>query len=299
MIQFPTELKPKVVAALMEQRNNFDGTDKQFAKQWGINHSVFSRIKTAENFDGLLRDAQWLNIARELDISLNERKWNVARTEVFEAIEEDVLFCQMNSKSLMLVDDCGIGKSFTAKYLSRSLKNCFYVDCTQCPTKAEFIRTLAKAIGVDENGKLMQIRANIKYALKTLPSPCVIVDEAGALNYEATMCLKEFWNATEKACGWYMMGADGLRAKMEASIRNKKVGFAELFSRYNERYNTIVPVNKDERIAFYTKLITDVLTVNIGDKRKIPAIVNKCLTNDSGRISGLRRAETLVMLNAA
>jgi len=294
-----TEMKPRIVKALLDQRQNFDGTDGQFAKQFGINVSVFSRLKTEDKYDGLLREAQWVNIARELDVPLNERKWNMARTEVFTMIEETVAFCQAHAKSFILVDDCGIGKTFSAKYLARTRKNLFYIDARQCGTKNEFTRALAKAIGVDETGKLVNIRANIKYALKMLPNPCVIIDEAGALDDKAAMMLIELWNATEKACGWYLMGADGLRAKMERNISNKKVGWAELFSRFNERYDSVVPRERNERIAFYEKLITDVLTVNMKDKSQLKSIVRKCLTNDSGRISGLRRAETLVLTHAA
>lgn len=296
---FPNEMKPRVVSALMDVRKNFDGTDAQFARQYNINGSVFSRIKNGDTYDGLLRDAQWLNIARELDISLTEHKWNMARTAVFETIEGDIAFCQSYAKSFMLVDDCGIGKTYSAKYLARTLKNCFYVDARQSSTKNEFIRALAKAIGVDTTGKLMTIRADIKYALRMLPNPCVIVDEAGALDDKAAMLLIEFWNATEKACGWYLMGADGLRAKVERNINNRKVGWAELFSRFNERYNSIVPKEKTERQDFYKKLIGDVLSVNMKDKSKVNEIVRKCLVNDSGRISGLRRAETLVLIHAA
>jgi hypothetical protein len=50
---------------------------------------------------------------------------------------------------------------------------------------------------------------------------------------------------------------------------------------------------------FYKKLISDVLSVNMKDKSQLNDIVKKCLVNDSGRISGLRRAETLVLLNDA
>lgn len=299
MIDFPNELKPQTFKALLELRSNFDGTDTQFAKKWGINPSVYSRLKNGEDGSyGLLRDATWINIAQQLEIGLSERKWNMARTDVFTMIEEDVIFCKAHAKSFILVDDCGIGKTYAGKYLSRTLKNCFYIDARQCGSKTELVRALAKAIGVDDTDRIAKIKASIKYALKMLPNPVVIIDEAGALNDEASMLIIEFWNATEKACGWFLMGADGLRNKMESRIDRKKVGWAELFSRFNERYNSIVPTEKQNKISFYKKLITDVLTVNMENKSKLNEIVRMCLNNDSGRISGLRRAETLLILNS-
>lgn len=298
MIQTTTQQKQTIVAQLMEQRKNFDGTDQQFAKQWDINYSVFSRLKTDKNYDGLLREAQWLNLGRELDVELNERKWNMARTEVYSMIEQDVIFCQQNAKAMICVDDCGIGKTFSAKYLSRKRKNCFYIDASQAKTKQAFIRLIAKTIGVDDKDKYLRVKANIKYALKMLPNPIVIIDEAGDLEYTAFLELKELWNATDKACGWYMMGADGLRAKIERGIQNKKVGFRELFSRYSERFTSIVPTDRNEKITFYKKLITDVLSVNMSNKTKLNEIVRRCLVNDdSGNIGGLRRAESLLILN--
>ncbi|GHT13442.1 hypothetical protein AGMMS4956_09610 [Bacteroidia bacterium] len=298
MLQVTRELKEKVVAALMLQRANYDGSDTGFAKLHGIGPAVYNRLKGGER-EKLIAEAKWLNLGRELGVSLNERKWNMARTEVYNIIEEEVLFCKEYSKSRIFADDCGIGKTYTAKYLSRTVQNCFYLDASQYKTKNDFIRGLAKAVGVGDRGRISDMKENTKYYLQTLPKPIVVIDEAGDLNYAAFLELKEFWNATDGCCGWYLMGADGLREKMERGIRNKKVGFAEMFSRHSEKYSTAVPFERNEKIAFYKKLITEVLTVNMTDKTKLSTIVNRCLTADeTGHIGGLRRAESLLILNS-
>jgi hypothetical protein len=298
MIQLTTEFKDRVFEGLLLQRNNFDGSDSAFAKQWGINNAVFSRLKNGER-DGLLKDAQILNIGRELDININERKWVFVRTEVFEYIEEDVMFCKEYSKAKIMVDECGIGKTFSGKYLSRTLKNCFYVDASQAKTKQLFIRLLAKTVGVDSTDKYAKVKANLKYYLKSLPQPMVIIDEAGDLEYPAFLEIKELWNATEGACGWYMMGADGFRAKFEKGIASKKVGYTEIFSRFSDKITTVVPVDKQEKLGFYKNLITNVLAANCTKKTEVEKLVKKCLTiDDNGRIGGLRRAESLLILNS-
>ncbi|PSL06570.1 ATP-binding protein [Cecembia rubra] len=291
------EFRLKVVEILKEVRTRYGGSDSAFAKQWGINGSIWSRMKNGET-EGVLKDAQWLNIGRELNVVMNQRKWNMARTEVFDAIKSDVEFCQSNAKGMLLVDDCAIGKTFTAKYLSKTMHNCFYIDASQCKTKNLFIRAMAKAIGLDQNGRIADIKANIKYYLRMLENPVLIIDEAGDLEYTAFLELKEFWNATEGVCGWYLMGADGLKAKMERGISWKKVGYRELLSRYSDKYMKIVPSDRNERMSFYKKMIHDVLAVNIKDKNKLNSLVNKCLATDAnGDIGGLRRAETLLILH--
>lgn len=297
MLQITQDFINKVAEGILAKRDNYSGSDSDFARSLGINQAIFNRIKKGER-EKLLAEAKWLSIGRELGISLSERKWNTAKTEVFKVIEEEVIFCKEFSKSRIFVDDCGIGKSYTAKYLSNSLKNCFYVDCSQAKSKRELIRTLAKAIGVDDKGKLSEIKANTKYYLRLLPKPIIMMDEAGDLDYGAFLELKEYWNATDGYCGWYLMGADGLREKMERGIRNKKVGFAEIFSRYSERYGNIIPAERNDKISFYRKLITDVLSVNMDDKDLMNKIVLRCLTADEqGHIGGLRRAESLLILN--
>jgi hypothetical protein len=292
------EFKKEVLTELLNARKNFDGSDSVFARQYGMGASVFSRLKSGET-EKLLSEAQWLQIGRVLNVSLNKRKWNIAKTDVFTIIQEDIMFCKINSKARMFVDACGIGKTFTARYLSKTVKNCFYIDASQARTKMEFAKLLARTIGVPDSGYYVSILENIKYYLHIIPQPIIIIDEAGDLDYGSFLELKGLWNATENICGWYLMGADGFRAKIERGIKRQRVGFQEIFSRFSENYSFAVPFDKQEQVSFYRKLITDVLSVNTANKEDIPAIVKKCLVRTADNsISGLRRAESLLILKS-
>jgi DNA transposition AAA+ family ATPase len=200
---------------------------------------------------------------------------------------------------MIFVDDCGIGKTYTAEYLSRNLTDCFYIDGSQCKTKSLFVRALARAVGVGERGWLPDLKEKTKDYLrnKARTKPVVIIDEAGDVDYETFLLFKEYMNATPRTCGWYLMGADGLREKIERGRREMRVGYAEIFSRVSENYSKIVPSDKHEKEMFYKKLITDVLSANIARKELIPDVVRQCLTtNATGHIGGLRRAENLAIL---
>ena len=297
-MEITKEFKEKVALALIEQRENYSGSESAFAKRLGINPAIYNRLKNGER-DKLIADVKWLALGRELGVIISGRKWNTVRTEVFAIIEEEVLFCKEWSKGMMFVDDCGIGKSYTAEYLSRTVKDCFYVDASQCKERNEFVRALAQAVGVGQTWKIRDMKENTKYYLNMLPRPVVIIDEAGDLEYKAFMDLKEYWNATQNRCGWYLMGPPGLRKKMERGMLDETTGYAEMFSRHSERYSDIVPFEKNEKTAFYRKLLTDILSANMTDQSKLKTIVNRCLTIDeTGRIGGLRRAESLVILNS-
>lgn len=296
-MKIPNEYKQQVVTALLDARKNYGGTDKNFAEKFKVNNAVFSQIKNGKSLDGLVRDSQWLQWGSMLDVAYRRRKWQTVETEVLVKIREEAMFCKEYSKSRILVDDNSIGKTFTGKYLARTVENTFYVDCSQCKTQQVFIRTLAQAIGVESEGRFIDVKAALKQYLQILDKPLIILDEAGDLAYNAFLDLKELWNATEGMCGWYMMGADGLMAYIKRGIKNQRVGFREIFSRYGNKYGRITPTGNEDKTKFYKQLITQVVSANISNKSKTQDIVNRCITRDAeGFIGGLRRAETLLIL---
>ena len=297
-MEITKSFKDKVVAALMIQRENFGGSDEAFARSMEIDKAVFSRLKKGER-EKLLANGMWLRLGRELGVVVNARNWNVVETDVFLQISEEIMFCKDFSRSMVFVDNCGIGKTFTAEYLAKTQKNCFYIDCTQCTTKVEFIKALARIVGVEQKGKVRDIKEDTKYYLSMLEKPVIIIDEAGALEKNALGLVQEYWNATRGVCGWYMMGANALRNKIAKGVSKDKDYFAELFSRFSENFSSIVPKEKSERYAFYEKLITDVLSANITDKSQLNTLVKRSLVDINGTISGLRRAESLLLLHNA
>lgn len=301
------EIQHEVVGALIERKKIWLRTEKSFATSWKIHPSVWSTLKTQHasadpSYVGQLPDSQWIELARALDVLTTRKKWNVVRTEVFEAIEEEMKFCKNNAKARILVDDCGIGKSQTAKVIAARWPETYYVDCSQCKSYGEFIRAFALAVGYPHKGNLNNVLGGIKFTLNGSDKPLVIIDEAGDLNDRAFLELKALWNATEGACGWYMMGANGLRAKIDRGFNNDRLGYAEIFSRYSEKFSSVVPLGKEDKKQYYARLIRAVLIANTTpeqrDKINIDKIVKQCLINDAqGRLGGLRRAESLLILN--
>lgn len=126
---------------------------------------------------------------------------------------------------------------------------------------------------------------DLVYYLRSIENPLIILDEAGDLQYEAFLELKALWNATERCCAWYMMGADGLKEKINRSIECKKVGYTEMLSRYGDRYSKVTPDDSKEREQFLKEQARVVAKVNAPKGTDIGQIVRK-----SG--GGLRRVYT-------
>lgn len=299
MLELSTDYKKKVFEALMENFKLFSGNQAEFARKWQINESVFSTMKTKGTFDSKVNNARWVYIGKTLGVSLRERRWKMARTEVFDIIERDVIFCKTYSKGKVFVDKCAIGKTYSALYLAKTLPNCFYVDASQAKSKIAFARALARSIGLDGIGTYESVKEDIKHFSKNIPDPIFIIDEAGDLQPPAFEDLKEYMNASEGLCGWYLMGANKLRVKITNGKKKGTGSCEEIFSRLNDNYSTAVPIcDLKNKIKFYRKLLTDVLNTNMKDKTHLNEIVSACLVPDknTGEISGLRRAESQLII---
>lgn len=241
------ELKNKVLAELSACRENFAGSDAKYAVSIGISAAQYSRIKNGDT-ERVLSDANWISLARHLGVNMgNCVDWKTANTPVFQFISAQLEKCQSDSISALLCDLSDIGKTYTAVHYAKTHKNVVYVDCSQVKSKQKLIRCIAKGFGVGSTGRYADVYEDLVFYIKTIDTPLVILDEAGDLQYDAFLEIKALWNATEMACGYYMMGADGLKEKISRAIDGKKVGYTEIFSRFGRKYGTVIPYDKENR----------------------------------------------------
>lgn len=244
-----TEVRNKIAEVIRERSTMYPSAAK-YATKLGINKSILSRIMNGET-ERVLDNARWVTIARILDVAIgNQATWMRAETPVYIFVTEQLLACQKNSISGLLCDRADIGKSFAAKCYVKEHANAVYIDCSQVKCKTKLIRAIAKEFGVDSRGRYADVYADLVFYLKGISNPLVVLDEAGDLEYSAFLELKGLWNATEYTCGWYMMGANALKHKIDTMIERKKVGYEEIFSRYGQRYQRITPESTQDYKEF-------------------------------------------------
>lgn len=295
-MELTQDYKNKVTEAIKTAFENYGGNQKAYARVLDIHYSVLNQLlqgkTTASKGGNLLDSGSWIRVGRKLNVTLKESKWKFVRTSVYNEIEDNIKFCKENAKGMILVDDCGIGKTVAGKRVCTQLKNAFYIDCSQCKSKKLLIKAIARAVGIDDKGKLEDINADTKYFINTLEEPVFVMDEVGDLEHTAFLELKSYMNATVGGCGWYFMGAEGLKAKMNRGINNNKVGFAEIFSRLSDEYVTLVPIGQEDRSQFYTELIGTVATAQGCDSDLVRRLIKQCLNKKST----LRKLETLITM---
>ncbi len=279
-----TDIKNKILAAIKANRTNYP-SDAKHAASLGITTSVYSAVKNGQT-DRVLSDANWISIARKLGVGLRgEIEWKAAKTPTFQFITTQLEACQSSGISAILCDLPNIGKTFTARHYVKTHPNAIYIDCSQVKTKLKLVRKIAAEFGVDSKGRYADVYEDLVFYLRSIDSPIIILDEAGDLQYEAFLELKALWNATERCCAWYMMGADGLKEKINRSIECKKVGYTEMLSRYGDRYSKVTPDDSKDRTKFLI------------EQARIVAKLNAPEGVDAGEIArktggGLRRVYT-------
>lgn len=278
------ESKKRISEAISAHRSNYP-SDAKHAASLGISSAIYSAVKNGQT-ERVLSEANWITIARKLGVSLRgEIEWKPARTATFDFITSQLELCQAGCISAILCDQPNIGKTFTARHYVKSHKNAIYVDCSQVKSKQKLIRFIAKEYGMSSNGRYADVYDDLVYYLRSIENPLIVLDEAGDLQYEAFLELKALWNATERCCAWYMMGADGLKEKINRAVQYKKVGYTEMLSRYGDRYSKVTPDDGKERVQFLNEQARVVAKVNAPEGSDISAIVRK-----SG--GGLRRVYT-------
>lgn len=279
-----TEIKQRILAAVAANRSNYP-SDAKHAASLGLTASVYSALKNGQT-DRQLSDANWASIARRLGVELHAAiEWKTARTPVYQYVMAQLEFSQQSGTSGILCDMPNIGKTFTARLYVQTHPNAVYIDCSQVKTKLKLVRKIAAEFGVNARGRYSDVYDDLVFYLRSIDTPLIILDEAGDLQHEAFLELKALWNATERACAWYMMGADGLKEKINRSIDYKKVGYTEMLSRYGDRFSKVTPDDGREREAFLTEQARIVAKVNAPADADIAAIVRR-----TG--GGLRRVYT-------
>lgn len=262
-----TTNKLKVLEAIKQDRRLYD-TDSQHAAKLGINTAQYSRIMNGET-ERVIKEDKWQAISRLLI-----KTWQIAETPVYIKITTVLQHCHDNSICALIVDDAGIGKTAAAQHYCATTRHAAYIDCSQVKSKRDMVAAIASAFGVNTNGKYRDMyKTLIAYLQKA--KALVVLDEAGDLAQDAMLEVKALYNATEAHCGWVMMGADGLRNRIERSIRNNKVGYVELFDRFGKRFSRATSDDKVEREKTLNQCAADIIAANAPAGVDVQPIVHK------------------------
>lgn len=278
-MELTPDFKSRILAAIHEHRGGYP-SDAKHSKALGISPSVYANLKRG-NTEGQLSDAKWYNIARQLSVSVRpEDEWVTGETTTFVTITENLSDCQRSGTGSIFCDLPGIGKTHTARWYVRHHRNAVYLDCSQVISHQGVVRGIAREYGLQWKGRYRDVYEDLVYYLRSIERPLIILDEAGDLSDTAFMQIKKLYNGTAGVCGWYLMGADGLKAKWDRAVKYKKVGYAEMFSRMGDKYLSAIPHDpkiREKVLASQVRIVASLSTKCRAVRRWRSKNLRRCL----------------------
>lgn len=252
----------------------------KYATSIGITSSDFSNIQNAtwKKNDKLIGVQKWLRIAHKVGFEWTAgQRWQTAPTLTYRAISKQLEVCKEEGMAAIFCDEAGIGKTHTAKEFCATHPNAFYVQGGSYPRKVGFVRALAQAVGLNpDKSTVEELIEDIVQYLKAVERPVIVVDEAGDLHNNVYLLLKRLYNELEFVCGFYLIGAGGLKKRIDSAVRLHTNGFEEVFSRFGGRFNTVLPQGAKERKEFMREEAILVAHTNaLTDEQKLSRILSR------------------------
>jgi len=302
-MKISTEQKGQIRAAMAEDLKRRQADDKSYSQTahsnyLKINTSVYSRVVQNGELERVLSDTEWLRIAKKLHVDITGTGWKTVKTAVFEFVTGQMEACQTGKLSAINADEVGIGKTHAAEYYARTHNNVIYIKCNEGMTRANLIRLMAQEMGLDSRGKVDTIRENVEMHLLGLNNPLIVLDDAGYMNDRSWMQIKGLYDATEHACGWYLIGDTSLQKAIQKFVYNDKLGWKALFDRFNQRFNAIsnLYVSEAEVQMMRREMVREVLRANYPDASK--ADEKEIMTKANLSLRVLRKEITNRLRNA-
>lgn len=246
-MQLTDQIKKKIFEKVESERGTM--SQKKYATKLGFSDTTYSRIKKGEL--AMINDQNWITLARKVNFVFDgAQQWHTAQTPTYLYITAQLEHCRRESTTGIFCDKAGIGKSHAAKEFANTHPNVVYIDCSTCKSKKNFVRALATGFGIKAEGRLSDIMDETLFYIRTLDMPLIILDEFGDLEYGSFLEIKAIYNHLEDYCGFYALGADGLRKKINTGIRNERVGFTEVYDRFGASFSKVLPDDPNQQIGF-------------------------------------------------
>lgn len=246
IIQEFTDEEKAVIGKMILQMCDNSGmvSDRKFAISIGFSGSDISNLRNESwrKNQQLIGASKWLRLAQKAKFNRGcEATVEIVQTETLKKIQERLHVCQQTSSCDLLCDSAGIGKSTACEDYQRRNPNVMYINCSSAGKLNSFKRAFAMVVGVPTTGRINDCFETAIIAVKMMHKPLLILDEGGDLEDKALIALKQIYNETEDVLGIFLVGAGGLKKRLESGRSIDKPGFDEVFSRFGKEFRRITP----------------------------------------------------------
>lgn len=198
--------------------------------------------------------------------------WQLCETMLYKELNTLLEDAQLYQNVAWAVSPAGSGKSTTANDYAARHENAFVISCSEDMKRGDFIRELARVIGVNVSDMSLRFALErvTKYLL-TLENPLLIFDEGDKIPDVVFYYFITIYNRLEGHCGIIFMSTNYIKRRMEVGLSYNKKGYDEIHSRICRKFIDLTPANSFEVAA--------VARANgIADEKIIKAVVKDAAT---------------------
>ena len=199
-----------------------------------------------------ISDAMWTKVAEQVKPtgSGSATGWTIVQTGAFQEISYAMQDAQEYMNVTWVVGEAGCGKTTTGRLYAEEHKEAFYILCSEDMLKGEFVRTIARKLGIRSEGYTMrELWQEIIDSIIQMDSPLIIFDEADKLPESVFQYFISMYNNLEDRCGVVFLSTDYIKRRISNGLRYGRKGYKEIFSRIGRKYFDLEPTSAQDVYA--------------------------------------------------
>lgn len=199
-----------------------------------------------------ISDAMWTKVAEQVKPtgSGSATGWTIVQTGAFQEISYAMQDAQEYMNVTWIVGEAGCGKTTTGRLYAEEHKEAFYILCSEDMLKGEFVRTIARKLGIRSEGyTVRELWQEIIDSIIQMDSPLIIFDEADKLPESVFQYFISMYNNLEDRCGVVFLSTDYIKRRISNGLRYGRKGYKEIFSRIGRKYFDLEPTSAQDVYA--------------------------------------------------
>lgn len=268
-MKLTNEQKNEIRDLLQEYVSRFPSQNRAANSLVGVSAGTMSTILNGRY--ETISDEMFVKIRAQISPNKAE-DWKLCETMLYKELNTLLADAQQYQNVAWAVSPAGSGKSTTAADYAAKHENAFVISCSEDMKRGDFIRELARVIGVNVSD--LSLRAALERVTKyllTLDNPLLIFDEGDKLPDVVFYYFITIYNRLEGHCGIIFISTNYIKRRIECGLSYNKKGYDEIHSRICRKFIELTPANGYEVAA--------VARANgIDDDKTIKAVVKDAAT---------------------
>lgn len=196
-----------------------------------------------------ISDDMWRNIAAQVCTGVSG-EWQIVATSAHQEMNYVLDDAQRWRNVTWVVGDAGCGKTTAARQYEAEHGEVFYILCSEDMRRGDFIRDIARRIGIRTDGYTLRDNLDaIIAALVQMQHPLLIFDEADKLSERVFHYFIDLYNRLEERCGIVFFSTAYIKRRIKMGLRYDKKGYNEIDSRIGRKFFELEPTGPSDVYA--------------------------------------------------